>query len=92
MTWRRRRASSHSGKVAVITGAAAGNGQAYARRLAADGASIVVADAQEGDATVSACRGRRRHAVAVRCDVSAPGTSWRSRKPWTRNSAAATSS
>jgi len=37
-------AKSHQDKVAVISGAANGIGQAFAQRLAQDGAHIVIAD------------------------------------------------
>jgi NAD(P)-dependent dehydrogenase (short-subunit alcohol dehydrogenase family) len=37
-------AKSHHDKVAVISGAASGIGQAFAERLAHDGAHIVIAD------------------------------------------------
>ena len=37
------------GKVAVVTGAAQGIGEAYARALAAEGASVVVADLNTAD-------------------------------------------
>ena len=40
-----------SGKVAIVTGAAGGIGQAYAESLAASGAAVVVADLDEGGAT-----------------------------------------
>lgn len=44
------------GKVAIVTGAAGGIGEAYARALAAEGASVVVADRDEerGEATAAA--------------------------------------
>lgn len=37
-------AKSHHDKVAVISGAASGIGQAFAKRLAEDGAHVVIAD------------------------------------------------
>lgn len=61
----------------VVTGAAHGIGSAYARRLVADGAAVVVADL-DGDGAeelAAELRGRRPHgsrgrALAIRTDVS----------------------
>jgi NAD(P)-dependent dehydrogenase (short-subunit alcohol dehydrogenase family) len=60
----------HKDKVAVITGAATGIGQAYAKRLAEDGAHIVIADLQVGDETAALVHAAGREALALRCDVS----------------------
>jgi NAD(P)-dependent dehydrogenase (short-subunit alcohol dehydrogenase family) len=65
-------ARSQNGRVAVITGAALGIGQAYAKRLAEDGADIVIADLQAADETVALVKAAGRNALAVRCDISEP--------------------
>ncbi len=62
-------------KVAIVTGAAGGIGEAYARRLAAEGANVVVADLDEDRGTTTAgsiteAGGGEAHFVAV--DVSSP--------------------
>lgn len=58
------------GKVAIVTGAAGGIGEAYARALAAAGANVVVADLDEGNGTataasITAAGGAEAHFVAV---------------------------
>src|SRR6266849_1775228 len=60
------------GKVAVITGAAYGNGRGIALRLAEDGADIVIADvnAERMEETAGLVRQRRRRALVQRCDVA----------------------
>jgi len=62
----------HRDKIAVITGAAAGLGQAFAQRLAQDGAHVVVADVQKADETVTLVEQAGREALACICDVSSP--------------------
>jgi NAD(P)-dependent dehydrogenase (short-subunit alcohol dehydrogenase family) len=63
-------AQSHKDKIAVISGAANGIGQAFAQRLAQDGCHIVIADIAPGDDTVKLVEGAGRQALACRCDVS----------------------
>jgi NAD(P)-dependent dehydrogenase (short-subunit alcohol dehydrogenase family) len=58
-----------AGKVAVITGAAQGIGAAYARRLSAEGAAIVVADIADTTPVVNEILAANRKAIGVRVDV-----------------------
>jgi NAD(P)-dependent dehydrogenase (short-subunit alcohol dehydrogenase family) len=59
-----------SNKVAIVTGAGAGIGEAIAIRFAEEGARLVLADYNpEG---VDALAGRLKHAVAVHADISNP--------------------
>jgi NAD(P)-dependent dehydrogenase (short-subunit alcohol dehydrogenase family) len=62
------------GKVAIVTGAAQGIGAAYARALAAQGASVVVADlnADRGSVVAKEIEAEGGRAVYVSTDVSAP--------------------
>src|ERR1700683_1612686 len=60
------------GKVAVISGAAAGIGQASAIRLAEEGAEIVIADREDAAKTLQLIASAGGKAQAIRCDVSDP--------------------
>jgi NAD(P)-dependent dehydrogenase (short-subunit alcohol dehydrogenase family) len=61
-------------KVAVVTGAARGIGETYARRLAAEGAAVVVADIDEDGAgkVAASIAEAGGTAIGVRVDVSDP--------------------
>jgi NAD(P)-dependent dehydrogenase (short-subunit alcohol dehydrogenase family) len=60
------------GKRAIVTGAASGIGRATAELLAAEGASVIVADvdAPKGEAVAAGIRERGGTARFVRCDVT----------------------
>jgi NAD(P)-dependent dehydrogenase (short-subunit alcohol dehydrogenase family) len=58
------------GKVAIVTGGARHIGAVYAKRLAAEGASVVVADVLNGEGVVREIKEARGNAIALRIDVS----------------------
>jgi NAD(P)-dependent dehydrogenase (short-subunit alcohol dehydrogenase family) len=64
------------GKVAVVTGAAQGIGEVYARALAAEGAAVVVADLNEdaGGQVVKQIEADGGRGLFVRTDVSSAGS------------------
>jgi NAD(P)-dependent dehydrogenase (short-subunit alcohol dehydrogenase family) len=57
-------------RVAVVTGAAAGIGQALAERLARDGLRIAVADLEPADETLELIAAAGSEGFAERCDIS----------------------
>lgn len=64
-----------AGKVAIVTGAAQGIGEAYARALAAEGATVLIADLnQEAGEAVAADLERSQRAAFVKTDVSDPAS------------------
>lgn len=62
------------GKVAIVTGAAQGIGAAYAKALAAEGASVVIADVVPGDSVAKEIVDTGAKALAVHCDVTNPAS------------------
>jgi NAD(P)-dependent dehydrogenase (short-subunit alcohol dehydrogenase family) len=71
-----RAAQRFEGKVAIVTGAAQGIGEAYAAALAAEGAAVVVADvnADAGEAVAAKLVAGGGTALFVRTDVSDPAS------------------
>src|SRR5678816_2878325 len=58
------------GKVAIVTGGARHIGAAYCRRLAAEGAAVVIADVLDGEDVVKEIAAAGRKAIALEVDVS----------------------
>ena len=61
------------GKVAIVTGGARNIGAVYCRRLAAEGAAVVVADILDGNAVVREIQEANGQALALKVDVSEEG-------------------
>src|SRR5688572_15038474 len=64
------------GKVAIVTGAGGGIGEAYARGLAAHGAAVVVAeiDKGKGERVAAEIRSSGAWAQFIEVDVSSPSS------------------
>lgn len=59
-----------SGLVAIVTGGARHIGAAYARKLAEEGAAVVIADILDGEPVADEIRAAGRKALALKIDVS----------------------
>jgi len=59
-----------AGKVAIVTGGARHIGAAYCRRLAAEGAAVVIADILDGQSVANGIHSSGGKAIAFKIDVS----------------------
>lgn len=59
-----------AGKVAIVTGGAGYIGAAYCRRLAEEGAAVVIADILDGEPVADKIRAKGGKALALKVDVS----------------------
>jgi 2-hydroxycyclohexanecarboxyl-CoA dehydrogenase len=59
-------------RVAIVTGAAVGNGRAFCERLAEEGAKLVIADLEDAVATETAVRELGGEVVRVRAVMTVP--------------------
>jgi NAD(P)-dependent dehydrogenase (short-subunit alcohol dehydrogenase family) len=64
--------STHSGRVAVVTGAAGGFGTAICTELARRGADVIAIDLVPSDKTVAAVQEAGQKALALRADLTDP--------------------
>ncbi|TMA85727.1 MAG: SDR family NAD(P)-dependent oxidoreductase, partial [Deltaproteobacteria bacterium] len=58
------------GRVAIVTGGARHIGAAYCRKLAAEGAAVVIADILDGETVAEEIRSQGGRALALKIDVS----------------------
>ena len=59
-----------AGRVAIVTGGARHIGAAYCRRLAEEGAAVVIADILDGESVAEEIRSKGGRALALKVDVS----------------------
>jgi NAD(P)-dependent dehydrogenase (short-subunit alcohol dehydrogenase family) len=59
-------------RVAIVTGAAVGNGQAFCERLAQEGAHLVIADVQDASDLANSLTSEGFRAVCVQADLTRP--------------------